>query len=527
MTKDYSHLFKTDHLRKNIKKAAIKGNVSVMSSHMVGMAIEVASVVVLARLLTPSDFGLIGMVLTATNFAKLFRDIGLSMATIQRAEITHEQVSLMFWVNVGIGLLLTLLTAGAAPLVAWFYKEPRLIGVTIALSASFLFSASAIQHNALLRRQMKFGQISVLYVLSIALSVAVALVCAVAGMGYWSLVVRNLAQPLVYMIGVWWLSPWMPGPPRLRVGGRSLLAFGAHITGFNVVNYFTRNLDNVLIGKKCGAEMMGYYAQAYKILLFPINQIRQPFLSTGIPALSALQNHPDEYRRHYRGIVSVIALLSMPLVGLLFVCAEPIIFAFLGAPWLPAVPLFRILALVAILQPTVTAGRALPLMSMGQGRRYFWFGIINSSITVLSFVIGIAWGAVGVATGYAISNLFLSVFLTEWCMRGSPLKGRDFWGGVWRPALSTLAAVGAAEALRAFGLNAAFPVVTVSNALLHGLLCGAAGMAVGLSVFIALPGGREELSRMMALARGLRKSQRSKSGMSSSASARMNVTSKE
>lgn len=510
MTKDYSHLFKTDHLRKNLKKTVIKGNLSVMSSHMIGMAIEVASVVVMARLLTPKDFGLIGMVLTATNFAKLFRDIGLSMATIQRAEITHEQVSLMFWVNVGIGLLLTVLTAGSAPLVAWFYGEPRLVWITVALSLSFLFSASAIQHNALLRRQMKFGQISGLYVISIALSVAAALACALAGMGYWSLVVRNLAQPLVYMIGVWWLSPWMPGPPRRRVGGRSLLAFGAHITGFNVVNYFTRNLDNILIGKKCGMEIMGYYAQAYKILLFPINQIRQPFLSTGIPALSALQNHPDEYRSHYRAVVGAVALLSMPLVGYLFACAEPVIFAFLGAPWLPAAPLFRILALVAVLQPVVTAGRALPLMSMGQGKRYFWFGVVNSAVTVLSFIAGIPWGAVGVATGYAISNMFLSVFLTEWCMKGSPLKGADFWGSVWRPAASTLAAVAAAEALRMSWLNAAFPLESLTHAILHCVVCGGMGLGVGVLAFAALPGGRSEMRRIAAFVRSLRKHRRTR-----------------
>jgi O-antigen/teichoic acid export membrane protein len=495
MAKNYDHLFNTDHLRKNLKQTSVRGSMSVMSSHMLGMGIEVASVVVMARLLTPQDFGLIGMVLTATHFAKLFKDIGLSMATVQRAEITHDQVSLMFWVNVAIGVGLTVVTAASAPLVARFYGEPKLVWITAALSLSFLFSASAIQHQALMRRQMKFGPLAVLYVGSIGLSVGVGIASALAGLGYWSLVLRNLSQPLIYMIGTWWMTPWMPGRLRLRVGGRSLLAFGAHITAFNVLNYFTRNVDKILIGKRWGVEELGYYAQAYKVLLFPINQIRQPFLSVGIPALSALQNQPEEYRRYYRNIIGAISLLSMPLVGLLFVCADSIILLFLGRPWLPAAAIFRWLALVALIQPAVTAGRGLPMLSTGQGRRYFVFGLVNAAVTVAFFFAGIPWGAVGVAIGYVVSNLMLSVALTEWCMRGSPLRASDFFGGVWRPLASALTAIAGAAALKWLWLDRWVPLDSMTNAFVQSVACAILGGGMFCGLFMVLPGGRAEFSR--------------------------------
>lgn len=504
MSGKYEQLFSTEHIRGDIKRASVKGGASVMASNMVSMAIEVGSVMVMARLLEAGDFGLIGMVVALTGFAQLFKDLGLSMATIQQPRITHEQVSLLFWVNVAAGVVLTIIVAGSAPLIAWFYGEPRLMPITLALACSFIISASAVQHQALLQRQMRFGTIAVVQIGSILLSVFVAMGCAWFGLGYWSLVLQNLARAGFYTLGMWMMSPWIPGFPRRGVGGRGLLKFGAHITGFNVVNYFSRNVDNILVGKYWGPEQLGFYAQAYKILLLPINQIRQPFINVGIPALSMLQNRPEEYRRYYKDVISVIALLSMPMVGFLFCCADAVIFIFLGEKWLPAAIIFRWLALVAFIQPAVTAGRGLVMLSMGYGRRYFQFGLVTSIGTVMAFFIGISWGAVGVAQAYAISNLILTLVTVPWCLKGSPVHHGDFLKSTWHSTASSLVAVMAGLGFRHLWVDEVFPLDCTAHAIAQCVFCLVVGLTTGGLTFIALPGGRQEISRFFGFIKTIR-----------------------
>lgn len=507
-------IFDTSHLRKDIKKHSIAGGVNVFASHVAGMAIEIASVVVLARLLTPKDFGLIAMVLTFTAFARLFKDIGLSSATIRQPDITHEQVSVLFWINVLLGLVVTGAVAAMAPVLSWFYKEPRLFWITLALAPSFLFGGVTVQHEALLRRQMRFGPVAMAHVGGIFFSVVVALLGVWAGLGYWALVFRNLTQSFFHLLIILAYSHWRPGRPRRGTGARALMRFGAGIAGFNVVNYFSRNMDAVLIGKFWGAVPMGLYAQAYKILLFPIDQIRTPFINVGLPALSMLQKDPEAYRRYYRGLVSLIALLSMPLVGFLFVCADAVIFLFLGPQWLGAADIFRWLALVAILQPVVTAGRSPVMLSMGKGKRYFHYGVVTSILTVLSFCIGVRWGAEGVAQAYAISNFTLMIATTPWCLRDSPVGSRDLLEAMWRPLVATGFAVAAAGVFRTGLLDVRFPVDGARNAAVILAGCIAVGCLVGVGGLLALPGGRSEANRVVAHARQIVLRRKAKKEMS-------------
>ena len=185
---------------------------------------------VLARLLGPKDFGLVGMVTVFTGVLSLFRDFGLSSAAIQCATVTDEQISTLFWINLLVGALLGFLSAAMAPFIAAFYHEPRLLGVTIALASGFLFNAAGVQHGVLLQRQMRFTALAVINTVGLIVGTAIAIVGAMAGYGYWSLVAMALAMPLITTIGFWLSTGWVPGRPRRRVGIRSMMRFGSIVT---------------------------------------------------------------------------------------------------------------------------------------------------------------------------------------------------------------------------------------------------------------------------------------------------------
>ena len=237
----------------------IRGGAITLISQGAQFFISMAGTVVLARLLTPRDYGLIGMVTVITGFLTMFKDMGLSQATIQREELTHEQTSNLFWVNVGASTLIALITVALAPLVARFYGEPLLAWITVALAAGFIFGGFTVQHQALLRRQMRFGLLAASSIIAAVVGLLVGIFLAWRGARYWALVGQQLTVALVTAITVWVFCGWRPALPSRRSGVGDLLAFGGNVTGFNVVNYFARNGDNLLIGKMWGSASLGLY----------------------------------------------------------------------------------------------------------------------------------------------------------------------------------------------------------------------------------------------------------------------------
>lgn len=339
-----------------------------MGAEGIEFFLRLASIVLLARLLLPDSFGLIAMVTSITMIAERFKDLGLSAATVQRRVITHAQVSTLFWVNAGIGPLLTLAIAGLAYPIAHFYDEPRLILVTMVLGTNFLWSGLAVQHQALMRRRMQFARIAGVQVLSTTLSVVLAVVLAAEGFGYWALVAREVSKGLILTIGTWLCVPWLPGAPSRDAGVRSLLAFGGHLTGFNFAYFVAQNLDQILIGKLFGSVPLGLYRQGVNLILTPISQLMSPVNSVAEPALSRLQADPVTYRRYYLRIVGTLALLSMPLVAFLGVMADDIVLVVLGPQWTAATEFFRIFALAVFIRPVMST-TGFVMVTQGKARR--------------------------------------------------------------------------------------------------------------------------------------------------------------
>ena len=434
---DFKALFDTEHLEADLKGRTIRGGTVTLASQGFRFALQMGSTVVLARLLTPADYGLVGMTSVVTGFIELFRDLGLSEATIQHPTINHRQVSTLFWLNCLVGLGLMLVVIGLSPLVARFYQEPRVTGIMSALSINFLLSSTAVQHAALLKRQMKFTVLAMLNVVSMAMGVIVAVVSAQMGAGYWALVLMYLTSVMTYSAGCWATCRWRPGKPDFNSKIGAMLRFGGNLTGFNVVNYLARNLDNVLIGRVWGSVELGLYAKAYQLILLPINQINTPVTSVAMPALSRLQNQPRKYERYYYKAILLLTSVSMPIVCFLYVAADSLILILLGERWIDTVTIFRILMPAAFVG-TFNVADGWVFQSLDKTDRQFRWGIFSSLVRVISFVVAVRWGAIGMASAFSISSLLLLVPRFIYCYQGTPLKLAKLFGSLFRPTISSV-----------------------------------------------------------------------------------------
>lgn len=390
-----------------------------MGAHGMIVAIQFIAIPILTRLLDPTDFGLVAMVTVFTGIAAMFVDAGLSMSTIQREEITHQQVSNLFWLAAGLGLTISLMIVAAAPAIAWFYSEPRLIPISLALATTPLLAGLTIQHQALLRRAMRLQEIGLIQVLGTLISYLIAVMIAWAYRSYWALVVLAISIAGLRALGTWIACHWWPSLPRRGAGVRSMVGFGANLTGFSFVNYFARSGDNMLIGWWWGAAPLGFYERAYRLMMAPLHQINAPLSGLMIPALSRLVGQPKKYRDAYFQAIAILQLVSCPIMAFVAVMAPQIVDVVFGSGFEEAGPILRWLAIAGAVQ---TVGHSLGWLyiSQGRGRDMMVWGIIASSLVILSFLIGLPWGPVGVARAYAILIWLLIVPL---CYYGAGRRG--------------------------------------------------------------------------------------------------------
>ncbi len=480
---DYQKLFDTRHLNTDLKKRSLRGGAVTLTTQAMSFVIQLGSTMVLARILTPDDYGMMAMVVAITGLAGILINLGLSTATIQRAEINHAQVSTLFWINAGIGAALMLLVSGLSPVIAWFYKTPELKWVAMALSCNFLINGMAVQHQALLNRQMRFVAIAVIQIGSMLAGISVAIMMALKGFGYWALVSNSITISVCTVMGAWLASGWRPGLPRRDAGVGSMVKFGSDIVGFNIINYFARNLDNILIGRYHGSSALGLYSKAYQLLMMPITNLRDPMNKVALPALSRLQDDPTQYRNYYIKFLSLLSFLSMPLVVCLFVLSDNIISFFLGSQWMGASVIFKVLALAAFIQP-VSGTRGLVLLSCGKSRRYLKLGILGATIVILSFIVGVRWGALGVATAYSVQTyLFLLPFMYLGFYK-TPVTLKDFFIGLHKPFIASFLMGGCCYflSIKLSGISDFFLITTI-------LFCA---VFLYCLFFILIPGGREE-----------------------------------
>ncbi len=419
--------FATHHLLTNLRQRTISSGLITAAAQGAQFFLNLVYIMVLARLLLPQEFGLVAMVTTVMGFLRIFQDAGLSTATVQRQEITHAQVSNLFWVNVGVGGVITLLVAASAPAVAWFYHEPRLVSITLVLSTTFLLASSAAQHVALLNRQMRFSAIAMIDIASMLTGYLTGIGIALLGYGYWALVAAIVVQVAIKLVLIWSVSGWRPQLPSRNTQTRRLLKFGANLTAGTLMYSLARGADNLLIGRFFGAAAVGLYSRASILLLRPLQQFMAPIIAVVVPALSRVQGQRDRYRRTFLQVFEAIALMSFLLTGLLLPLAHPLTLVVLGPKWEAAAVIFAAFTVAAMTYPPTSAATWL-FASQGRGKDWVLASSIVSSVTLCSFLVGLPFGPVGVAISYSASRVLMEVPLVYYMAgRRGPVSGGDLW----------------------------------------------------------------------------------------------------
>jgi PST family polysaccharide transporter len=435
---------------KDLKERTIRGGLVVIISQAVKFVLRMGSLVVLARLLTPNDFGLVGMVIAVTGVLAIFKDAGLSAITVQRATITEEQISTLFWLNMLVGLVLFGLSLVIAPVIVAFYRESRLFWVTAVLASGFVFSGGAAQHQALLQRQMRFTALAVIEVVSLSVSIAIAIAMAASGYGYWALVGTNVIPPLVFAILAWLMVAWVPGMPRRKVGARSMLHFGGMLSLNSLIVYFANNIDKVLLGRFCGAEALGIYGRGYQLINIPTENLNYAIGSVAFPALSRIQDDHERFKNYFLKGYSLVLALTLPVTIACALFADELIFVVLGPKWEDVIPIFRFLTPTVLTFALVTPLSWLPL-ARGQAGRLLKIGLVVAPIVIAGYAIGLRYGPNGVAFGYSATMTLLIVPVIAWAKHGTLISSGDIVQAVSRPFLSATVA-----AALAFGIQFLF-----------------------------------------------------------------------
>lgn len=433
-----AELFESAHLSHDLGRKSVRGGIATLSAQGISFALNLLRTIILARLLTPADFGIIGMVMVVVGFASMFKDAGLSMATVQKDEINEGQISTLFWCNIVLSVFLGVCVALSSPAVAWFYDQPALTAVTATLAISFLFSGMTIQHQALLRRHMMFKQLAYIQIMSQIIAIIVAVWMAWQGWSYWALVGSAIAQALANMVLVFLYCPWVPKRPVKGTGVRDMFKFGGHLTLASFMGYVSNNIDKALLGRYAGTIVLGYYTRAISILIIPITQINQPISSVLIPTLSRLQNNAEQFRKYYRFCNKAITMLGYPWIIFMLLEVKEIIPLLLGSQWLAVIPIFRVLCVSAFFLLTNSMSTGVVFISLGNTKRMVFANFISSSIRITLFLIGMRWGVIGLAWAFSLSVLISRPIIISICFHKTFMSMMDFFTPVIQSSLLAL-----------------------------------------------------------------------------------------
>ncbi len=480
--------FATDHLLTDLKGRTISGAFVTVAAQGVQFVLSLASIMVLARLLTPQDFGLFAMVTTVMGYLRIFKDAGLSTATVQREGITHAQVSNLFWINVAVSGGVGLIFAAASPVVAWFYREPRLVAITLILSITFPLSGLTVQHTALLSRQMRFKAMAFIQIGSLLIGLVVGTGMAWVGYNYWALVFSNLVTVVAAVPLTWLAVPWRPHRPSRRSGVRSLVGFGANLATGGFIYSLAKGADGLLVGRFYGADSIGLYSRASALLNRPMDQFLAPMNFVFVPTLSRILIQPERYRSAFLRVYEAMALVSFLGSGLVLALARPLTLVVLGPKWENAALIFAGFTIAALYTPIGGASTWL-FATQGRGKDSLISSSLFSVITVASFVVGLPFGPAGVALVYSVAGLVVGLpVLYYFAGRQGPVTTADLWNGFFRYLPLFAVVCGATWLMRLLFANSlplvqlviCTPVGLVAGLILIGILTPMRRVALGI-----------------------------------------------
>ena len=437
-----------------LRRLAVRGAAASVSAQGFGLTLQVVGTVVLARLLTPADFGVVAMVSTFSLLLMSFGTSGLNEAIIQTEEMNQLQASNLFWITCTIGLIATVGFAGAGSLLARFYRNPLVASVAVAMSVAIFIAATSATHLALLRRAMRFGAVSAIDVVGRAVYTCVPILLALRGWGYWALVAGIVAQGISTTIGACWLCRWIPSLPRRGVGTRAILSFAARVYGRFSANYFSRNFDNLLVGWQFNAAALGFYKKAYDLFALSASQLTAPLFNVALAALSRLNQDPVRFRRYLANSLGIIAFVGMAVGADLTLVGKDVVRLVLGSKWSESGRIFQLFGPgigVMLLYSTVGWIH----LSIGKPGRWLRWTLVELAVTVSLFLVALPWGPAGIASAWSMSFWILLIPAFWYAGRPIGLGASSLIAAVWKyAAASLLAGLATAAIARGMAISA-------------------------------------------------------------------------
>jgi O-antigen/teichoic acid export membrane protein len=434
----------------DLKGRTVRAGIISVGARGFGFVIRIASLMILGRLLDPTDYGLVTMVTAFTGVLNMFGGFGLFQAAIQRDALSEAESTALFWLNLAFGGLLTLTAVAAAPMVSAFYHEPRLLAITQVIAITFVITAAGVQHGVLLQRRMLFGLSATIEISSLLIGTVVSIAMAMAGYGYWALVSMTITLPLATTLGLWLSTGWVPGRPQWASEIRSMLRFGCGMTLIGFVSYFGKNIDKLLLGRVWGTEAVGLYGRAFHLINFPGDNLNTTIGEVAFAALSRTKGDTERLRRYFLKGYSLVVTLTLPLTVVCALFADDLVVVVLGPKWADAAEIFRILA-PTILAFAISNPLAWLLNALGFIRRGVYIALFSAPLMVAGVVIALPYGPRGVAAAYSAVTVIKMVPIAFWALHGTGIRVREITVALARPLAASLVAAGIA-----FGVHALY-----------------------------------------------------------------------
>ena len=441
-------------------RAGIAGGVTWKTISAVTLQLSrIVTAVILARLLSPDDYGLASMALVASSLVFVFADVGLGSALVQRETITEEDRCTVFWTSLAVGATLTVVGVAASGFVADFFGRPEVTALFAVFSISFFATSVSSTQAALFTREMNFRALEIRQIASYLVGAVVGIATALAGMGAWAIILQQLTISLVGTTLLTVFSPWRPRFMFSRASLSDLGGFGANVFGSRLLFFCNRNADNILIGRFLGSAALGAYAVAYNVMLLPFSQLAGPLQEVLFPAFARMQADVEQVARLWLRATRIVGAITIPAFLGLMIVAPEFVTTLLGAKWHAAIPVMRILCVVGLLQSLQRMNSSI-LEARDQTRVLLRFSIIAFVASISAFVGGLHWGIVGVATAYAIVNVLLQPYYAAITCRAVNTKLRRFAASV-----SPVAQAAAGMAVGVLALQTALIQAGVPSAL--------------------------------------------------------------
>ncbi|MDZ8225494.1 MULTISPECIES: lipopolysaccharide biosynthesis protein [unclassified Nostoc] len=390
----------------NLRQKAVKSVIWTVIESWGRQGVSLVVFFILARLLNPETFGLIALASIFIEFVQIFVDQGFSVAIIQRQEIDSEHLDTAFWTTLGISVLLTVLSVAGAGLTADFFKQPQLVPIIQCLSISFIFNGLSSVQQAVLERKFAFKSLAIRSLLAVIIGGIVGVWMAFLGFGVWSLVGQQLSGSFIQVIVLWRVSDWRPGFQFSNIHVKELFNFGINISAFNIINFFNRRADDLLIGYYLGLVALGYYSVAYKLLLVMMQVLISTTTKVALPIFSRLQAEPERLLNAFYTATQFTSLIAFPIFLCVPVLATEFIKVFFGEQWIQSIPVLQILSLIGPVHLIFFYNNSV-ILALGKPSWRLWIQVINTVTNVIGFALVVRLGIVAVASAYVVRGYLI------------------------------------------------------------------------------------------------------------------------